>query len=340
MPNQHISKTTNKRSVFVTQRLPNKIESRMLDLFDVSINKKQLALTSDEIIQACIGKQVLVSSIIDPLDADLINSLPQTIKLIAQFGNGVDNIDIKAANARSIIVTNTPSVLTNDTADMAMALILALPRRLAEGARVLTGKGQWAGWSPTWMLGARLAGKSLGIIGMGRIGTAVAQRAKAFGINIHYYSRTKRPPEIELPLEAKYWPDLDDMLAHVDIVSLHTPLTKDSFKLMNKTRLAKMKPDAFLINVSRPELLDEDALVELIEAEKLGGAALDVFEQENGINPKLIALAKENKVLLTPHMASATLESRIEMGEIVIVNIKTYLDGHRPPHRVLPEIIG
>ncbi len=310
----------------------------MLDLFDVTFSRKQSALSANEIIKASENKKVLVSSIIDNLDSKLINALPDSIKLIAQFGNGVDNIDLKAANKRSIIVTNTPSVLTNDTADMAMALILALPRRLAEGAKVITGKEAWAGWSPTWMLGSRLEGKSLGIIGMGRIGTAVAKRAKAFGINIHYYSRTKRPLEIEQPLEAKYWPDLDDMLAHVDIVSLHTPLTKNSFKLINKTRLAKMKSDAFLINVSRPELLDEDALVELIEAEKLGGAALDVFEQENGINPKLIALAKKNKVLLTPHMASATLESRIEMGEIVIVNIKTFLDGHRPPHQVLPEI--
>ncbi len=331
MPN----KTTN---IFVTNRLPSKIEARMLDLFDVSINKKLHSLSKDEIIKACQDKQVLVSSITDPLDKDLINALPNTIKLIAQFGNGIDNIDIEAASKRSIIVTNTPSVLTNDTADMAMALILALPRRLAEGAKVLTGKSEWAGWSPTWMLGSRLEGKSLGIIGMGRIGTAVAKRAKAFGINIHYYSRTKRPIEIEEPLEATYWPNLDDMLSEVDIVSLHTPLTSESFKLMNKNRLAKMKKQAILINVSRPELLDEDALVELIENEHLSGAGLDVFEHQNGINPKLIDLAKNNKVLLTPHMASATLEGRVEMGEIVIVNIKIFFDGHRPPHRVLPNI--
>ncbi len=321
--------------IFVTSRLPIKIENRMQDLFDVSINKREAGLSAKEIILASKDRQVLVSSITDSLDANLINALPNSIKLIAQFGNGVDNIDLKAANERSITVTNTPSVLTDDTADMAMALILALPRRLAEGAKVLTSGDKWNGWSPTWMLGSRIKGKSLGIIGMGRIGTAVAKRAKAFGLDIHYYSRSKRPSEIEEPLGAKYWSSLDEMLKTIDIVSLHTPLNSSSLKLMNKERLKLMKKDAFLINVSRPELLDEEALIEMIENEHLSGAGLDVFEHQNEINPKLLALAKNNKVLLTPHMASSTLEGRIEMGELVIVNIKTFLDGHKPPHRVL-----
>jgi glyoxylate reductase len=312
----------------------------MQDLFDVEINQDDTFHSNDSLIKACKNKEVLVCSITDQLDKALINTLPKSIKLIAQFGNGVDNIDVEAASNRSITITNTPSVLTDDTADMAMALILALPRRLSEGARVLTSDNDWQGWSPTWMLGRRLKGKSLGIVGMGRIGTAVAQRAKAFGLNIHYYSRTKRPAEIEKPLNATYWRNLDEMLREVDIISLHTPHNKDSFNLMNKARLKSMKQGAFLINVSRPELIDENALVELIENEHLSGAGLDVFEHQNGINPKLIALAKNNKILLTPHMASATLEGRIEMGEIVIVNIKTFLDGHRPPHRVLPEITG
>jgi len=327
-------------SIFVTRRLPEMVENRMNDLFDLSINKKDISLSKHEIIKACKDRRVLVSSINDPLDKNLINALPDSIKLIAQFGNGVDNIDIEAASKKSITITNTPSVLTDDTADMAMALILALPRRLAEGARFISGETNWSGWSPTWMLGKRLGGKSLGIIGMGRIGTAVAARAKAFGLSIHYYSRSKRPPQIEEPLEAIFHSNLEEMLEKVDIVSIHTPLTRDTFKLMNKERLGAMKQGAFLINVSRPELIDEHALVDLIEKDHLSGAGLDVFEHQNQINPKLIALAKNNKVVLTPHMASATLEGRIEMGETVIVNIKVFLDGHKPPHRVLPEITG
>ena len=233
-------------------------------------------------------------------------------------------------------MTNTPSVLTEDTADMAMMLMLALPRRLVEGAGVLPRDGTWPGWSPTWMLGRRLRGKALGIVGMGRIGTAVASRARTFGLQIHYFSRNRRPPAVEEKLEATYWPSLDAMIPEVDIVSLHTPHTRDTFHILNAGRLAQMRRDAFVVNVSRPELIDEDALVRCIESGQLSGAALDVFENRNGLSERLLQLARSNKVVLTAHMASATLEARVEMGETVIVNIRAFVDGHQPPHRVLP----
>lgn len=326
--------------VFVTRHLPQPVEQRMRDLFDVTLTPEDKSWNANGLVAALEGHRVMVSTITDKLDADLIAALPDSIKLIAQFGNGVDNIDVEAARQRNIIVTNTPSVLTEDTADMAMALILSVPRRLTEGAQVLPQEGSWAGWSPTWMLGRRLGGKALGIVGMGRIGTAVARRAKAFGLSIHYHSRNRRPPQIEEPLEATYWADLDEMLAEVDIVSLHMPHTRESFNLMHEERLKRLKKDAVLVNVSRPELVDEDGLVALIEAGHISGAGLDVFENARALNPKLLALARDNKITLTPHMASATLESRIEMGETVIVNIRVFLDGHKPPHRILPEAVS
>jgi glyoxylate reductase len=330
-----------KAKVFVTRRLPEVIEQRMQDLFDVTLNPTDKHYESKDLIAAVAGHAVMLSTITDRLDAEMIAALPESVKMIAQFGNGVDNIDVEAARKRDIIVTNTPSVLTQDTADMTMALILSVLRRLVEGAEVLRGTTNWQGWSPTWMLGRRLSGMSLGIVGMGRIGTAVAQRARAFGLNIHYYSRKRRPPQIEEPLEATHWENLDEMLAHVDIVSLHLPHTKESFNLLNEDRLKQMKRGGVLVNVSRPELIDEDALVGLIESGHVGGAGLDVFENGHALNPRLATLAKEHKVVLTPHMASATLESRVEMGETVIVNIRVFLDGHKPPHRILPEnVVG
>ncbi len=309
----------------------------MATLFDSTFNAGDSPLTADELVAGLDGKDVLVSSINDRIVADLIARLPKSVKLIAQFGNGFDNIDIDAAYKAGLTVTNTPSVLTEDTADMAVMLMLALPRRLVEGAEVLPRDGTWPGWSPTWMLGRRLRGKALGIIGMGRIGTAVASRARAFGLNIHYFSRNRRPPAIEKPLDATYWPSLDDMVPEVDIISLHTPHTRDTFHILDKARLGRMRQDAFVVNVSRPELIDEEALVAGIESGHLSGAALDVFENRKGINPRLLELARAHKVVLTAHMASATLESRIEMGEAVIVNIRAFIDGHQPPHRVLPE---
>ncbi len=329
--------STSTARIFVTRRLPAPVEQRMQALFDVTLSPDDKRLEADALIAAAAGHDVLVSTITDIIDAEVIARLPQSVRLIAQFGNGIDNIDVNAAHQRGIAVTNTPSVLTEDTADMAMALILSVPRRLPEGATVIPRDGTWPGWSPTWMLGRRLGGKALGIVGMGRIGTAVARRAKAFGLSIHYYSRSRRPPQIEEPLEAAYWPDLDKMLEHVDIVSLHTPHTRDTYNLMNEDRLKRMKRDAFLVNVSRPELIDENALASLIESGELSGAGLDVVNSRRHINPRLLALARDNRIVLTPHMASSTLEGRVEMGETVIVNIRVFLDGHNPPHRVLPE---
>lgn len=309
----------------------------MAALFDAVLSPDDAPLDSTALIAGLQDADVLVSSITDRIDAETIAAFPPSLKLIAQFGNGFDNINIEAAHAAGITVTNTPSVLTEDTADMAMALMLSVPRRLTEGAQVLLKDGTWPGWSPTWMLGRRIGGKALGIVGLGRIGTAVARRARAFGLSIHYCGRTRKPPQVEEALGARYWPSIDEMLAEVDIVSLHTPHTRDTFNILSAERLARMKEGAFLVNISRPELVDEAALAALIEAGRLSGAALDVFEHKKGVNPRLLDLARANRVILTPHMGSATLEGRIEMGETVIVNIRTFLDGHTPPHRVLPE---
>jgi len=321
----------------VTRRLPEPIEQRMATLFDVRLNPGDTPYSSQALVDALDGCDVLVSSITDRLDAELIAAIPKSVRLIAQFGNGFDNVDIEAAYAAGLTVTNTPSVLTEDTADMAMMLMLALPRRLVEGAQVLPAAGTWPGWSPTWMLGRRLRGKALGIVGMGRIGSAVAARARTFGLGIHYYSRNRRPPQLEDRLEATFHENLDEMLGTVDIVSLHTPLTRDTHHILSRERIGRMKPGAFLVNVSRPELIDEEALVDAISDGQLAGAALDVFENRNGISSRLLELARQHRIVLTAHMASATLEARIEMGETVIVNIRAFVDGHQPPHRVLPE---
>jgi glyoxylate reductase len=326
------------KTVLVTRRLPEPVEARMATLFEASFNGTDQPMTPDQLIAALEGKRVLVSSITDRIDQDLIGRMPGSVKLIAQFGNGVDNIDVDAAYRAGLVVTNTPSVLTEDTADMAMVLMTALPRRLVEGTQLLIRDGAWAGWSPTWMLGRRLRGKALGIVGMGRIGTAVAHRAKAFGLAIHYFSRNRRPPAVEDPLGAQYHETLESLVEAANIVSLHTPHTRETFHLLDARMLARMRAGAFVVNVSRSELIDEEALVAQIENGHLAGAALDVFDNRDGINPRLLALARANKVVLTAHMASATLEARIEMGEIVIVNIRAFLDGQGPPHRVLPDI--
>jgi glyoxylate reductase len=326
-----------KPKILVTRRLPSSIEARMATLFETDVNEADSVLTSEDIIRGLEGKDVLVCSITDRIDGDLIARLPPSVRLLAQFGNGVDNIDVEAAWAAGLTVTNTPSVLTEDTADMAMALMLALPRRLVEGTQMLVRNREWAGWSPTSMLGQRLGGKMLGIVGMGRIGLAVAQRARAFGLEIHYFSRQRRSPALEAPLGATYWPALDPMIEAVDIVSLHTPLTRDTAQILSRDRIGRMRPGSFVVNVSRPELIEEGALLDAIESGHLSGAALDVFEHRRGIDPRLWALAEANKLVLTAHMASATLQARVEMGETVIVNIRTFMDGHQPPHRVLPE---
>ncbi|WP_417578827.1 2-hydroxyacid dehydrogenase [Pelagibacterium sp.] len=329
--------TRDRAKIVVSRRLPEPVEARMAALFNVDFNTTDVPLDSPALLNALNGAEVLVSSITDRIDSAFITQMPASVKLIAQFGNGFDNINIEAAHAAGISVTNTPSVLTEDTADMAMALMLSVPRRLTEGSRVLLKDGTWPGWSPTWMLGRRLGGKALGIVGLGRIGTAVARRARAFGLSIHYSGRTRKAPQIEEPLGARWWSSLDDMVEHVDIISLHTPHTRDTFNILSEARLKKLRQGAFVVNISRPELVDEDALANLVASGHLSGAALDVFEHKKGANPKLVELARADRVILTPHMGSATLEARIEMGETVIVNIRTFLDGHTPPHRVLPE---
>jgi len=328
-----------KAVVLVTRKLPDPVEARMRELFDARLNPGDVPMTRAELAAAVKDVDVLVPTLTDAIDADLIAAAGPRLRLIANFGNGVDHIDIAAAVARGMTVTNTPGVLTEDTADMTVALILAVPRRVAEGARIIPDGVPWPGWSPTWMLGRRLSGKNLGIVGMGRIGQAVARRARAFGLKVHYHNRKPVPQKIEQALEATYWDDLDAMLAHVDIVTVHTPRTSGTFHLLSAGRLALLRPDAYLVNTARGEIVDENALIERLEQGLLAGAGLDVFEGEPRIDPRWIALARRNRAVLMPHMGSATIESRIDMGEKVIINIRTFLDNHRPPDRVLPSLL-
>jgi glyoxylate reductase len=276
-----------------------------------------------------------VPTVTDRIDRAVLSQSGPDLKLIANFGTGVDNIDLETARNRGIIVTNTPGVLTEDTADMTMALILAVPRRLAEGARFLKDGADWRGWSPTWMLGHRIYGKSLGIIGMGRIGQAVARRARAFGLGINYHNRRRVAPEVEAALDANYWESLDQMLANVDIISVNCPHTPATYHLLSARRLALLKPTTYLVNTARGEVIDENALARMIEAGEIAGAGLDVFEHEPAINARLL---KNDNVVVLPHMGSATIEGRIDMGEKVIINVKTFLDGHAPPDRVYPAM--
>ena len=325
--------------VVVTRKLPDTVETRMRELFDARLNLDDHPMTQAELVDAVRKADVLVPTVTDRIDAGVISQAGESLRLIANFGTGVDNIDVDTANNRGITVTNTPGVLTEDTADMTMALILAVPRRLTEGARVFEQNEVWQGWSPTWMLGRRIWGKRLGIIGMGRIGSAVARRAKAFGLQIHYHNRRPVPGALEEELEATYWDSLDQMLARVDIVSVNCPHTPATFHLLSARRLKLLKPDAFIVNTARGEIIDENAMVRMIEQNLLAGAGLDVFEHEPAINPKLVRLARQGRVVLLPHMGSATIEGRIDMGEKVIINIKTFMDGHRPPDRVLPSML-
>jgi len=323
--------------VIVTRKLPDVIEARMAELFDVRLNADDKPMTQAELVAAVKEADVLVPTVTDKIDAKLLAQVGPQLRLIAQFGTGVDNVDVETARRRGITVTNTPGVLTEDTADMTMALILAVPRRLAEGARFLRdNQGEWPGWSPTWMLGRRIYGKRLGIIGMGRIGQAVAKRARAFGLEIHYHNRKPANAVIEKELEATYWENLDDMLPKVDIVSVNCPHTPATYHLMNTARLKLMRSDAYIVNTARGEVIDENALIRALEAGELGGAGLDVFENEPKVSPRLIKLPN---VVSLPHMSSATVEGRVEMGGKVIVNIKTFMDGHRPPDRVIPAIM-
>jgi glyoxylate reductase len=317
--------------VIVTRKIPDVIEARMVELFETRLNTADKPLSQTDLIAAVKDADVLVPTVTDRIDSSVLSQAGPRLKLIANFGTGVDNIDLATARQRGIVVTNTPGVLTEDTADMTMALILAVPRRLVEGERLVR-SGEWKGWSPISMLGHRIWGKKLGIIGMGRIGCAVAKRAKGFGIAIHYHNRRRVSADVEKELEATYWESLDQMLAHMDIVSVNCPHTPATFHLLSSRRLKLMKPESYIVNTSRGEVIDENALARMLRAGEIAGAGLDVFEHEPSINPKLLEL--ENAVLL-PHMGSSTLEGRIDMGEKVIINIKTFADGHNPPDRVI-----
>jgi glyoxylate reductase len=324
--------------VVLTRKLPDVVETRMRELFDARLNVDDKPMSQDDLVAAMRSADVLVPTVTDRIDADLIEKAGSQLKLIANFGNGVDNIDVGAASKRGITVTNTPGVLTQDTADMTMALILAVARRIVEGAEVIP-EGNWTGWSPTWMLGARITGKRLGIVGMGRIGQALAYRARAFGLQIHYHNRRHVASSIEEELEATYWDSLDQMLARMDIVSVNCPRTPATFHLLSARRLQHLRPQAIIVNTARGEIIDEKALIEMLEAGELAGAGLDVFEHEPAVSERLIKLAKAGKVTILPHMGSATREGRIDMGEKVIINVKMFMDGHRPPDRVLPSAI-
>jgi glyoxylate reductase len=325
--------------VVVTRKLPDSVETRMCELFDTRLNLNDSPMSHAELAEAAKVADVLVPTVSDRIDSSVLSQSGEKLRLIANFGNGVDNIDVTTALQRGITVTNTPGVLTEDTADMTMALILAVPRRLAEGAAVLTSDKEWTGWTPTWMLGHRIWGKRLGIIGMGRIGQAVARRARAFGLQIHYHNRRRVAPQSEEELEATYWESLDQMLARMDIISVNCPHTPGTYHLLSARRLKLMRPEAYVVNTARGEVIDENSLARMIEAGELAGAGLDVFEHEPAVNPKLVKLGRAGKVVLLPHMGSATVEGRVDMGEKVIINIRTFMDGHRPPDRVLPSML-
>ncbi|MBK1664974.1 D-glycerate dehydrogenase [Rhodospirillum rubrum] len=321
--------------VIVTRKLPEVIETRMAELFDARLNVDDHPFTREELCQAVAEADVLVPTVTDRIDGGVLSHCGESLRLIANFGTGIDHIDVATAHQRGVTVTNTPDVLTEDTADMTMAMILAVPRRLAEGERMVR-EGRWLGWSPTHMLGHRIWGKRLGIIGMGRIGRAVARRARGFGMTIHYHNRRRLHESLEQELDATYWESLDQMLARMDVVSIHCPHTPASYHLLSARRLALLRPEAYVVNTARGEVIDENALVRMLAKGELAGAALDVFEYEPAVNPKLVAM---NNVLLLPHMGSATLEGRIDMGEKVLINIKTFVDGHKPPDRVLPTML-
>ena len=321
--------------VVVTRKLPDAIETRMMELFDVQLNLDDHPMSKAELIEAVKTADVLVCTVTDRIDSALLSQSGENLRLVANYGTGIDHIDLASSRERGLTVTNTPDVLTEDTADMTMAMLLAVPRRLTEGERRLRA-GEWQGWSPTSMLGHRIYGKRLGIIGMGRIGSAVARRAKGFGISIHYHNRHRVHEETEQELEATYWESLDQMLARMDMISVNCPHTPATYHLLSARRLKLLQPHAVVVNTSRGEVIDENALTRMLVASEIAGAGLDVFEHEPAVNSKLLAL---DNVVLLPHMGSATHEGRINMGEKVLINIKTFVDGHAPPDRVIGDII-
>ncbi len=322
-------------SVVVTRQLPKAVETRMKELFDVELREDDSQMSREDLAAALRRADILVPTLCDTIDQGLLAQAGERLKLIANYGAGVDHIDVATARQRGVLVSNTPDVTADDTADMAMALILAVTRRIPEGLAVMQA-GDWQGWSPTALLGGRISGRRLGILGMGRIGQAVATRARAFGMQIHYHNRKRLHPEIEAQHEATYWQSLDQMLARMDVISVNCPHMPSTFHLINARRLKLLKPGAVIVNTSRGEVIDENALTRGLRSGEIAGAGLDVFERGNKINPRLQAL---KNVVLLPHMASATREGRAEMGEKVIINIKTFDDGHRPPDLVVPGML-
>ncbi|HWT99881.1 MAG TPA: D-glycerate dehydrogenase [Terriglobales bacterium] len=321
--------------VVVTRKLPDVIETRMMELFDVRLNVDDHPMSQAELIDAVKMADVLVPTVTDRIDSAVLSQAGDKLRLIASFGTGVDHIDLASARQRGITVTNTPGVLTEDTADMTMALVLATARRVSEGERLIR-SGNWQGWGPMSMLGHRIYGKRIGIIGMGRIGTALARRARGFGLSVHYHNRRRVHAATEKELEATYWESLDQMLSRMDIISINCPHTPATYHLLSARRLKLMQKHAYLVNTSRGEVVDENALTRMLEKGELAGAGLDVFEHEPAVNPKLLRL---DNVVLLPHMGSATIEGRVDMGEKVIINIKTFVDGHKPPDRVLETML-
>jgi glyoxylate reductase len=322
-------------SVVVTRRLPEPVETRMKELFDVELRDDDAPMTRDELAAAMKRADVLVPTLTDQIDQSLLAGAGDKLKLIANYGAGVDHIDVHTARQRGVLVSNTPGVSADDTADMAIALILAVTRRFPEGIRLMA-EGNWGGWSPSGMLGHRIQGRRLGILGMGRIGQAVAARAKAFGMQVHYHNRKRLHADIEDRYEATYWESLDQMVARMDVLSINCPHTPSTFHLMNARRLKLLKPEAVIVNTSRGEVIDENAMTRMLRAGEIAGAGLDVYEHGSEINPRLRDLPS---VVALPHMGSATHEGRLEMGEKVIINIKTFADGHRPPDQVVPGML-
>ncbi len=322
-------------SVVVTRRLPEVVETRLKELFDVSLRDSDTPMTRDELVQAVQTADVLVPTVTDKIDAGLIGQAGPQMKLIANFGAGFDHIDVATARQRGILVSNTPGVVTEDTADMVLALMLGVTRRIQEGLAVMQA-GEWQGWAPTALLGGRLGGRRLGILGMGRIGQAVARRAAAFGMQIHYHNRHRLRPEVEDSLQATYWDSLDQMAARMDVISVNCPSTPSTYHLLNARRLKLLKPSTVIINTSRGEVIDENALTRMLKNGELAGAGLDVYEHGIKGNPELRNMPN---VVMLPHMGSATEEGRVEMGEKVIINVKTFADGHRPPDQVVPAML-
>ena len=320
-----------KPRVAVTRRLLPRVEARLSELFDTQLNGDDQPMSRDALISAMREADVLVPTVTDRIDAEMIAGTGDRLRLIANFGAGIEHIDLGAARAAKIMVTNTPSVFTNDTADLTMALIISVPRRLAEGVRMLQ-TGQWHGWGPSGLLGHRLGGKVLAIVGMGRIGQAVAHRARAFGLDVVYHNRRPLPAALENMLGARYQPDLDAMLAGADIITFHCPASAETRHLLNAQRIASLRPDAYVINTARGDLIDEEALITALSEGRIGGAGLDVFAHEPAIDPRWLSLPN---VVALPHMGSATIEGRETAGQRVIANIRFWADGHRPPDQVL-----